>query len=202
LGIEGFYKSFTGLPSTNGDRAQASGLDLWVRRPAGLLTGWLGYSMAWMWMLDDGNLDRQSFAGRHLISAGLGGPLGNQGRFDLRVAYGAGLPYTAIPEPETPPVFASGKRPLAAGITRDDPVPTSPTAPDEPYLRLDLQVARTFTTVVRGFTFELTPYVKVLNALDRRDALFYHFDRNAERPETRPLAPLPLLPILGLEWKF
>ena len=51
-------------------------------------------------------------------------------------------------------------------------------------------------------SFDLTPYVKVLNALDRRDALFYHFDRNAERPDTRPLAPLPLLPILGLEWKF
>ncbi len=202
LGIEGFYKTFTGLPSTDNQRAQASGLDLWVRRPAGQITGWFGYSLAWMWTVDEGNLDRQSFAGRHLISAGLGAPLGNQGRFDLRVAYGAGLPYTAIPEPETPPVFASGSRPVGAGITLDEPVPTSPSAPTEPYLRLDLQVARTFTTVVRGFTFELTPYVKVLNALDRRDALFYHFDRNAERPETRPLAPLPLLPILGLEWKF
>lgn len=202
LGIEGFYKSFTGLPSSDGERTQASGLDLWVRRPAGQLTGWLGYSMAWMWSVSNGDLDRQSFAGRHLISAGVGGPLGNQGRFEMRVAYGAGLPYTAIPEPETPPVFATGNRPVTSSIVADEPVPTSPTAPDDPYLRLDLQVARTFTAAVRGFAFELTPYVKVLNALDRRDALFYHFDRNAERPDTRPLAPLPLLPILGLEWKF
>jgi hypothetical protein len=202
LGIEGFYKNFHGLPSTDGERAQASGLDLWVRRPAGLITGWLGYSLAWMWTTDIMNLDRQKFAGRHLISAGVGGPLGNQGKFDLRFAYGAGLPYTAIPEPETPPVFNTGVRPISSRLTADEPVPTAPSPPDEPYLRLDLQVARTFESVVRGFSFSWTPYVKVLNALDRRDALFYHFDRNAERPETQPLAPLPILPIFGVEWRF
>jgi hypothetical protein len=44
--------------------------------------------------------------------------------------------------------------------------------------------------------------VKVLNALDRRDALFYHFDRNAQNPATRPLAPLRILPVIGVEWRF
>ena len=81
--------------------------------------------------------------------------------------------------------------------TPHDPIP-----PDEQYLRVDAQLSHSFSTELRGFAFELEPYFKVLNALGRRDALFYHFDRNAERPDTRPLAPLPLLPILGLEWKF
>lgn len=198
LGIEGFYKNFEGLPAADGDRAQASGMDLWVRRPAGRVTGWLGYSLAWTWSVDATRANQQNFAGRHLISAGVGSSLGNQGRLDLRVAYGAGLPYTAIPEPETPPVFAL----VANSGARSDNIPSVPTAPDDPYLRVDLQVARTFLTDVRGFAFEVTPYVKVLNALDRRDALFYHFDRNAANPETRPLAPLPVLPIIGLEWRF
>jgi hypothetical protein len=79
---------------------------------------------------------------------------------------------------------------------------TYPTPPDEQYLRVDAQVARTFIGDVRGFAFELTPYFKVLNALDRRDALFYHFDRSQQEPQARAVAALPVLPILGLEWRF
>jgi hypothetical protein len=202
LGIEGFYKTFEGLPAADGDRAQASGLDLWVRRGAGRVNGWLGYSLAWIWATDATRSSGQSFAGRHLVSAGVGGPLGHQGRFDLRVAYGAGLPYTAIPEPETPPVFSSQANPPGTVLSLSENVPGLPSAPDDPYLRIDLQVARTFLTDLRGFAFEVTPYVKVLNALDRRDALFYHFDRNAQNPATRPLAPLPILPVIGVEWRF
>jgi hypothetical protein len=77
-----------------------------------------------------------------------------------------------------------------------------PTPPDEQYLRLDAQIAHTFITDVRGFAFELTPYFKVLNALDRRDALFYHFDRSQQEPQARAVAALPVLPIVGFEWRF
>lgn len=201
LGLESFYKSFDGLPMPEGERAESSGLDLWVRRSTGRLTGWLGYSLAWIWSEDEVT-NRRDFAGRHLISAGLGGPITYLGRFDLRVAYGAGLPYTAIPEPETPPVFTSASRTISASFNAAEQIPVGPNAPNEPYIRVDLQVARTFLADLRGFAFELTPYFKVLNALDRRDAMFYHFDRNAEAPDTRALAPLPILPILGFEWKF
>jgi hypothetical protein len=44
--------------------------------------------------------------------------------------------------------------------------------------------------------------VKILNALNRRDAIFYHFDRGDSQPEPRALAALPILPVLGLRWKF
>ena len=203
IGIEGFYKDFEGLPAADGDRAQASGLDLWVRRGQGRVTGWLGYSLAWIWSSDATRPDRQNFAGRHLLSGGVSSMLGHQGRLDLRVAYGAGLPYTAIPEPETPPVFSAVANPTPPLLSSvGDQVASVPTSPNEPYLRIDLQVARTFITDVRGFAFEVMPYVKVLNALDRRDALFYHFDRSAQTPETRPLAPLPILPVVGFEWRF
>jgi hypothetical protein len=200
LDIEGFYKHFEGLPSPDGDRSESAGVDLWVRRNTGRVTGWLGYSLAWVWSADADPSNHRSFAGRHLISAGVGGSIWNQSRVDVRFAYGAGLPYTAIPEPETPPVFAVSPGTTGPDITLDEP--TLPIAPNEPYFRIDVQVARTFVADVRGFAFELTPYIKVLNALDRRDALFYHFDRNAQSPDARPLAPLPILPILGLEWRF
>jgi hypothetical protein len=204
LGIEGFYKRYEGLPREDSDEAEASGLDVWVRRGAGRLTGWFGYSLAWVWSTDEDPFDpNRIFAGRHLVSAGLSGPIIGSGEFEVRVAYGAGLPYTAIPEPETTtPVFSVVGVSPAASRASAEPLPAGPDEPDEPYLRLDAQVARTFAADWRGFAFEVTPYLKVLNALDRRDALFFHLDRSNNASEPRALAALPVLPIFGLEWKF
>ena len=200
LGVEGYYKSFEDLPSSHGELAEASGVELWVRRGQGRYTGWLGYSLAWVWRIEEPGLPSNSFAGRQLLSAGASGPLLGTGKFDVRVSYGAGLPFTAIPEPEaTAPVF--GLR-MIPGASPEDVPRAEPIPPDEQYLRVDAQLARTFVTEVRGFAFELTPYFKVLNALDRRDALFYHFDRSQQDPHARAVAALPVLPILGLEWKF
>ena len=47
----------------------------------------------------------------------------------------------------------------------------------------------------------MTPYVRVLNALDRRDALFYQFNRGTD-VAPRPLATLPVLPLIGVEWRL
>jgi hypothetical protein len=196
LGLEGYYKRYSGLPTENGEDAESSGIDVWLRRSGGSITGWFGYSHAWVWSTrGDNRTTTPVFAGRHLVSAGVNGPLMGQGIFDVRIAYGAGLPYTAIPEPDlTTPVFG-------VALRAAEPPPATNATPSEPYLRLDAQVARTFDAEVRGFAFTITPYFKVLNALDRRDALFYHLDRAAESSELRALASLPVLPIVGLEWR-
>lgn len=198
--IEGFYKSFSGLPEEGGrDEAEASGLDLWVRR-GGRVSGWFGYSLAWVWYTPEERpfAPGRSFAGRHLVSAGVSGPVVGNGSFDIRVAYGSGLPYTAIPEPElTSPVLGVAFRPSS-----NDPAPDGNTRPDDPYLRLDAQVQRTWQGDWLGVAFAVTPYVKILNALDRRDALFYHLETTETGTDLRALASLPVLPVLGVEWRF
>ncbi|HEY0672217.1 MAG TPA: carboxypeptidase regulatory-like domain-containing protein [Longimicrobiales bacterium] len=207
LGLEGYYKAFEDLPSSQGELAEASGVELWVRRATGRYTGWLGYSLAWIWSVDGPQQPISVFAGRQLLSAGASGPLLGNGKFDVRLSYGAGLPFTAIPEPEaSTPVFGlrPGGSPQLSAIptTSPDDGQIDPVPPDEQYLRVDAQVAHTFMTEVRGFDFEFTPYFKVLNALGRRDALFYHFDRSQQDTQARAVAALPVLPILGLEWRF
>jgi hypothetical protein len=206
LGIEGFFKNFDELPSPSGERAKATGVDLWVRRSSGIVTGWFGYSLAWVWSPDAEEAISRTpnpYSGRHLVSAGVSGPMIGGGNFDIRVAYGAGLPFTAIPEPEvTTPVFGTGLDFAPAATLSSEPVPTLPSEPNQRYLRLDAQLARTWTGDWRGLAFEFTPYLKVLNALDRRDAIFYHFDRNDTNPEPRALAALPVLPVVGVQWKF
>jgi len=189
------------LPSTQDGKAQASGVDVWLRRSEGRLRGWLSYSLGWVWSMRDAHpRPIQSFAGRHLVSTGIAGPIPGGGTFDVRVSYGAGLPYTAIPESEaSSPVFTAAFRELP----RFDAAPGSPetpTDPDQPYLRVDAELERTWQARVGTFEFDITPYVKVLNALNRRDALFYRFDRDAGAAE--PLAGLPVLPLVGLQWSF
>lgn len=201
--IEGFYKIFTNLPEERGrDRAEASGLDLWVRR-GGDFSGWLGYSLAWVWYTPEERpfARGRSFAGRHLVSAGVTGPVVGSGNFTVRVAYGAGLPYTAIPEPElASPVSGVAFRPDLAHST-DESVEELE-RPNDPYLRLDAQVERTWRADWFGVDFAVTPYVKVLNALDRRDALFYHLESEDGDTDLKALASLPVLPVLGVQWRF
>jgi hypothetical protein len=202
LSVEGFYKAFDGLPTTADGTAESSGVDVWVRRNQGRFRGWFGYSLAWVWSDDENPLSpTHLFAGRQVVTGGLTGPVIGHGSFDVRVSYGSGLPFAAIPEPEAgTPVFSVGFQPASSAVA-SEPLPALPAAPDQPYLRVDAQLARTWAAEVNGIAFELTPYVKVLNALNRRDGIFYFFDRGAGSP-ARALAGLPVLPIVGLDWKF
>jgi hypothetical protein len=45
------------------------------------------------------------------------------------------------------------------------------------------------------------PYLRLLNALDRRDSLFYTFERWRSE-SVRPLAELPVLPLVGIAVSF
>ncbi|MCI0434870.1 MAG: TonB-dependent receptor [Gemmatimonadetes bacterium] len=201
LSVEGFYKAFDGLPTTADGTAEASGVDVWVRRNQGRFRGWFGYSLAWVWHDDENPRSATHlFAGRQLVTGGLAGPVIGQGSFDVRVSYGSGLPFAAIPEPEAgTPVFSV--HPVETISAAREPLPALPAAPDQPYLRVDAQLARTWDAEFNGIAFQLTPYVKVLNALNRRDGIFYYYDRGAGSP-ARALAGLPVLPIVGLDWRF
>jgi len=206
LGVEAFFKSFSDVPGSASADANASGVDLWVRRSTGNLTGWLGYSLAWVWSANAANGPTE-FVGRHLLSAGLGTPIGDRTRIDLRFAYGAGLPYSAIPlgtQTETLAAAAPNypnQRTLTfadRGGTETAPLLDSP---DEPFLRLDATLSQRWTARRGDHTFEISPYIRVLNGLGRRDALFYYFDSDAD-PAPREIGTLPIIPMVGLEWRF
>ena len=196
LGLDGHFKQFDGLHLARAKKTESSGVDLWLRRSTGSYTGWLGYSLAWIWTVEDNRRLAQSFSGRHLVSAGAAGPILGAGNFDVRVSYGAGLPYTAIPEPETEALRFS----VVESAGDSDGGGSVASAPQEPYVRVDAQLQRTFSGRIRSFDFDFTPYLKVINALNRRDAIFYHYNRDVGFAE--PVAGLPIVPIVGLEWKF
>jgi hypothetical protein len=201
LGFEGYYKEFSGLQARPDATTEASGVDIWVRRTQEGLSGWLGYSLSWVWAVEtDRPRPSQAFSGRQLVSAGVLGDFFGSGVFDVRVSYGAGLPFTAIPEPDlSAPSFGVASPAFNVQLTSPE-VPVLPAEPRDPFIRVDAQVARRFEGRVGDMDFLFMPYLRVLNALNRRDAIFYHYNRDAERAE--PLAGLPIMPILGAEWRF
>jgi len=212
LGVEGYFKDFSGVPGAYATEANASGVDLWVRRASGFWTGWIGYSLAWAWsppVEGPSGTPSGSFTGRHLLTTAAGVPIGSRAQLDVRFAYGAGLPYSAIAlhsDTRSGPGLVEQERAgltSAVGAALRGGTETAPLLhpPTEPYLRLDASLSGSFHPRSGTRIFELTPYLRVLNSLGRRDGLFYFYER-ARGPEPRAVGSLPIVPVVGVEWKL
>ncbi|MGH7545867.1 MAG: hypothetical protein ACREKI_06760, partial [Gemmatimonadota bacterium] len=200
LGLEGFYKTYdVGVAASD---LRAAGADLWLDWQDGPWAAWAGYSLAWVWSsripADTTDHAATRFAGRQLLSAGLRAPLPAGARLDVHVATHAGLPYSAVPIGSTNAFAGDGVQ--ETSDTHSDATELAG-APDGSYLRLDAEVSRVWEARIFGATGRFRPYVRVLNALDRRDALFYQFDAGRDL-HPRSLGAVPLLPIAGIEWSL
>ncbi len=205
LSLSGFVKEFSGFGQGGNDRSRSSGTEIRVSRDGDWLRGWFGYTLSWFWV-DEGPAGSTRFDGRHLLSLGLEGTV--PGGLELKgtVGYGAGLPMTAVGLPSQGARVASAAEDFQ-GPTTERVINSGgggaplELAPAGDFLRLDLEVAWPITPQIGGRRTELQPYIKILNALNRRDALFYYFDRWRE-DESRPLAARTFLPLVGLRWRL
>ena len=203
LSLQGFWKRYEGLEAAPEKTIRSSGIDLQLRS-AGTRAGvWLGYGLSWFWSTEDLSGYSSDFAGRHLLSAGLSGGLGGPLQGEIRVAYGAGLPYTSIPfrglaGESVDPTSALDGEGTSPYSSQDSPLVSGP---DEEFLRIDVEVHALLTPEWGGRRWSVRPYLRVLNALDRRDALFYTF-QSWRSDELTPLAERPLLPVFGVAFSF
>jgi len=72
---------------------------------------------------------------------------------------------------------------------------------DDAFLRLDFELHARLTAQWGGHNWSVRPYLRVLNALRRRDALFYAF-QPWRADSLTPLAERPFLPVIGLAVTF
>ncbi|HUF76232.1 MAG TPA: carboxypeptidase regulatory-like domain-containing protein [Longimicrobiales bacterium] len=205
LGLEGFWKSFSDLPTAPDETVRSSGIDVRVLTAGSAGAAWLGYGLSWFWSTVDLSGRTSEFMGRHLLSMGVSGSLGGPLRGEARLSYGAGLPYTSIP-------FGSQSTTVDAAHTQSGTViqqtelASAEPAPlvgglDEEFLRLDLELHMLLEPTVGGRAWRVRPYIRLLNALDRRDALFYTF-QPWRSDVVRPLAERPVLPLVGVAISF
>jgi hypothetical protein len=209
LGLEGFYKRYHGLPSprlfdTTTSTAHTSGVDVWVRRTAGTLTGWFGYSLNWAWNTQ-ADTSASHFSGRHTVSAGLRGIAWKRTHVSVRVAYGSRLPVSALRASLPPGALDGGSIPRAGqssggGVDLDTDAPLN--AEPDGFLRLDAEVSRTWNPRVGRVTTQVTPYLRVINALDDRDGLFYRYLGDDDTGEIPGLGSFPVVPVFGVSWKI
>ena len=76
-----------------------------------------------------------------------------------------------------------------------------PATPLDDFLRLDLELYAVFHPDWGGGSWRVRPYLRLLNALDRRDALFYTYQPWRSDAVT-PLAERPILPVFGIAFSF
>lgn len=142
---------------------------------------------------------RPSYGVEQLIS--LDGTV-RAGRISLALSgsYARGIPYTSIVLDRPADGYASPSS-LNGGSWRDaDSYVDAESELARSYLRLDATLSGRWCIGGRDCPVQLSPYVRVINALDRRDALFYYQDGALDDP--RSLAALPAVLSVGVRWEL
>jgi hypothetical protein len=210
--LSAFARGFRGTRAgrgigDGGDRSRSSGVELRMAREGERAGVWLGYALSWFWTVE-GAGGSTRFDGWHVLSTGFRTePVPG---LELRgsLGYGAGAPLTAVAADRglavpdgTGPRFENLSGTSELALTSAGGVSPLEAAPSDDFLRLDLEVSWRVRPSVRGRSTELRPYLKALNALNRRDAMFFYFDR-WRGEDVRPVTERPFLPVFGIEWRF
>jgi hypothetical protein len=203
--LEGYWKSTEGLPVLRDLTLENAGFDVWLHEDVGGVVIWGTYSMAWAWARAAGGGRTDIFSGRHFLRAGVATDVVGRIRIDSDIAFGAGLEFGVIPRPAAPNLESV---PATASFQASFPVPTAVkpppillTVPEGNYLRWNLGVTARLDAFLFGRQNSFFPYVRVINAFDRPDALFYQFDRDSGA-DPQAVGAVPLLPVVGVEWRM
>jgi hypothetical protein len=164
------------------------GVEMWWLHSAGPLDASIGYS----YLRRASQVDSSgTLRDRHVIAASLGRSTG-PARFNIAAAWAVGLPFVslALDDPDASPLNSATDASVLPG-----------SSPEGTYLRIDASATATWQINWRDREASVTPYVKLVNALGRRDALFF-FRETGAGGQLRALAAVPLVPTLGIRWSF
>jgi len=180
-----------------GGTGYATGLELFLQRRTGPLTGWIGYTLGWTRRrfpeLNQGRRFPPKYDRRHDLSAVVNYRFGKWS-LGANLVYGTGQAFT-------PAAARYTMRSPATGLflEGDFMLPADRnSARLLPYHRLDLNVKRRF----RLFGSDAEAYVQIFNVYSHRNEWFVLYD--TEDPETEPevMKMLPIVPTLGINFEL
>jgi hypothetical protein len=152
----------------------------------------------------DADVYAPRFERRHVLDASATRTWGSSGILSARAVLASGQPYTPVVGMTSPFEYnATNNR--WEGATFGQLILGEHNAARMPgYFRLDVAARKTYRKHWFGQDGTMTPYLQILNVLNTKNVLIA--DRQAyerrERPIMRFAPQFPLLPSIGLEWKF
>ena len=163
----------------SGGTGWASGVEVFLQRRSGALTGWIGYALGWTRRtfpeLNDGQPFPPKHDRRHDLSFVASYEVGAW-RLGATLAYASGQAFT--PVSETPAQRNSARL--------------------QPYHRLDVSTSRSFGLWGADSEF----YVQVFNIYSRRNEWFVQLDAVEPEVDPRKIKQLPIIPTLGVNFSF
>ena len=179
----------------SGGTGWASGVEVFLQRRTGALTGWVGYTLGWTRRtfseLNRGRTFPPKYDRRHDLSFVLSYNLGKW-RLGSNLVYATGQAFT-------PASARYSLREPTTGMVEDYVLPANRnSARLLPYHRLDASASRKFG--LWGLDIEF--YLQIFNLYSRRNEWFVQFNTN--NPETEPevIKQLPIVPTLGFNFSF
>ena len=179
----------------SGGTGWASGVEVFLQRRTGALTGWVGYTLGWTRRtfseLNRGRAFPPKYDRRHDLSFVLSYNLGKW-RLGSNLVYATGQAFT-------PASARYSLREPTTGMVEDYVLPAERnSARLLPYHRLDASASRKFG--LWGLDVEF--YLQIFNLYSRRNEWFVQFNTN--NPETEPevIKQLPIVPTLGFNFSF
>ncbi len=181
-------------------RGIAYGIELFLNKRVGPFTGWLGYTLAWTKRkfddINNGNWYSPRYDRRHDINFVSTYQLGERWELGASWVYGTGQAYT-----------------MPTGLYSFDPVGTDYVSYREQYQyterngarlpayhKLDLNFMHKFERF--GIPFQLS--LNIYNVYSRRNpfAWYITYDYEENRKVVKQLTLFPIIPTLGLSFKF
>ena len=179
----------------SGGSGWASGVEVFLQRRTGALTGWIGYTLGWTRRtfpeLNRGRTFPPKYDRRHDLSFVFSYQAGKW-RLGSNLVYATGQAFTP----------ASARYSLREPTTRSVKDYVLPAERNSarllPYHRLDASASREFG--LWGLDVEF--YLQIFNLYSRRNEWFVQFD--TKNPETKPevVKQLPIVPTLGFNFSF
>ena len=179
----------------SGGSGWASGVEVFLQRRTGALTGWVGYTLGWTRRtfpeLNGGRTFPPKYDRRHDLSFVLSYQAGKW-RLGSNLVYATGQAFT-------PASARYSLREPTTGLVKDYVLPAERnSARLLPYHRLDASASREFG--LWGLDVEF--YLQIFNLYSRRNEWFVQYNPN--NPATYPevTKQLPIVPTLGFNFSF
>ncbi|MEJ2722010.1 MAG: hypothetical protein P8181_12865, partial [bacterium] len=215
LSVEGYYTDLEHLVTFNtnspvdqtstatadlfytGGVGYATGIEFFAQRRTGAWTGWVGYTLGWtrrkFTEVNGGGSFPPKYDRRHDINGVVGYRRGKW-TYGAAFVYGTGQAYT-------PASARYGLRDPATGIIPEGGrvLPASKnSARLLPYNRLDVSVMRDF----KAWGSDAQWFVQVFNLYSRRNEWFVQYGEEDGAVKVEVVKMLPIIPSVGLNFKF